>query len=155
MTNLRKICTTSDEDKEVTNMVAKYIAMDCLPINTVKKRGFNMLMNYCFKSKYQMPGYNHFTDTKLPRLYNEIAGAIKKDFENRLCLYNYRYVVVYLSLSLTFIHCSLCHYWQYVEYEACWHKVRPLVHTMLWSCTTQWYQLCVKPRCYWKSFIQM
>jgi hypothetical protein len=82
---VRKIPRDSAEHEEITKSITLFIAMDCLPIYTVAKPGFKQLIEKAFNSRYSLPSRNYFSDTTIPKLYNDTKGKIL----NELSLIDY------------------------------------------------------------------
>jgi ribosomal protein S8 len=83
--------------------------MDALPVYAVSKPGFIQLMDTAFKSRYNLPSRNYFTDTAIPKLYNEtkagILNAIKGiiNFAATTDIWSSIGLYPYISLTLHYI----------------------------------------------------
>lgn len=61
--------------KEITNAVARMIALDFQPFSVVEDEGFKKLLQV-LDPRYQIPSRKHFSETVIPKIY-EMKGKVK------------------------------------------------------------------------------
>ena len=71
-----KLGPNTKRHKDITLAIAKYIAIDLRPLNSVNDKGFNELIQ-TLEPRYQMTGRTHITEKILPDKYREIKREVK------------------------------------------------------------------------------
>ena len=105
----KKYDTKSTHACELNQAVANYLAKDLQPLYAVERSGFKKLVTK-LDPKYALPSRNYFSETEIPRLYNEIRDNLvrpqlkeAKYFSSTTDLWTSCANQPYLSLTVHFI----------------------------------------------------
>lgn len=73
-----KLPTTSKRHKDISASIAKYIALDMRPLDSVNDRGFVQLI-HTLEPRYSLQSRTHITETLLPRMFRDLKATIKDE----------------------------------------------------------------------------
>ena len=102
----------SAQARDLNRAVGYFLAKDIQPLYTLEKPGFQQLVSK-LNPKYNLPSRKYFTETEIPRLYNEVRDTIVKPklteimyFAATTDLWTSRANHPYLSLTVHFVTSS-------------------------------------------------
>ena len=61
--------------KEQNRAVAYHIAKDAVPLSTIEKPGFQLMVSK-LNPRYQLPSRRHFSDYEIPHLYSHVKDNV-------------------------------------------------------------------------------
>lgn len=73
-----KLPNSSPRHKNISNAIAKYIALDMRPLNCVNDRGFEQLLA-TLEPRYSMESRTHITEKLIPKLYTDLRAKVQKN----------------------------------------------------------------------------
>lgn len=71
-----KYSRESNRHKCLTAAVMQYLVEEMVPFSTVKKPAFKSMLQK-FNKQYELPGKTYFSETAVPKMYNEVKTSIK------------------------------------------------------------------------------
>ncbi|GAA6085777.1 zinc finger BED domain-containing protein 1-like isoform X1 [Tachysurus ichikawai] len=74
---LSKLPCTSEKAKRITESIALFICKDIQPYSVVENAGFRNMI-HTLEPRYVIPSRKLFTDTVVPKIYDEVASEVKK-----------------------------------------------------------------------------
>ena len=81
MTIMEKVKPYNRDGKkwqDLTDSITFFLCKDMLLIYTGEKTGFQRMLK-CFDSQYQLPSRKYFSETAIPKLYNEVKERVVAD----------------------------------------------------------------------------
>ena len=70
-----KYTSTSPQAKDLNRAVAYHIAKDAVPLSTIEKPGFQLMVSK-LNPRYQLPSRRHFSDYEIPHLYSHVKDNV-------------------------------------------------------------------------------
>ena len=123
------ISKNSDRHKRITKAIARYIALDLRPLNSVNDEGFFHLIKV-LEPRYDLASRAHITDVLLPDMHMDLKARVKSELENASCValttdgWTSRATKSYNTITATIINDS----WKLREFVLC-TKEMPESHT--------------------------
>lgn len=71
-----KLPTTSPKHKQISTAIAKYIALDMRPLDSINDRGFFNLV-HTLEPRFNMESRTHITDTLLPKTFADLKQQVQ------------------------------------------------------------------------------
>ncbi|XP_065096446.2 E3 SUMO-protein ligase ZBED1-like [Paramisgurnus dabryanus] len=79
-TILSKLPPGSERAKRITKSIATFIAKDLRPYSVVENQGFCAML-HTLEPRYNVPSRRYFTDTAIPKLYNETKNEVMESLK--------------------------------------------------------------------------
>jgi hypothetical protein len=76
-----KLGSNSKRHNDITLAIAKYIAADLRPLNSINDRGFQELIK-TLEPRYEMSSRTHITEKILPAKYKELKAEVKSTLQS-------------------------------------------------------------------------
>lgn len=78
---VQKLPFNSPRAKGITEAIGEFLASDLVPLSIVEGKGFEHMCKAMVPA-YEVPSRKYFTETLLPRIYNETAVLIRDDIKS-------------------------------------------------------------------------
>lgn len=100
-----KYSRDSARHKSLTSAVTRYLVDEMVPFRTVEKPSFKSMIQKLDK-QYELPGKTYFSETAVPKMYNELKAIIKseiKDVDYFTDMWSSIKMTPYMSLTVHYV----------------------------------------------------